>query len=161
MIASEISDVVFSGFRIEGDAATPLGAGIVIRNSTITLSDVEISGARNAGVEYIGNAGGSLVGGDLHDNPGAAVIIRAGASPRIAHNAFTRNAGSERAPGTLLVEAGARPQIVSNTFHGVSPDSLILPASVDRSALLRDNWFVTPPEERPAAPPSRSGRGRR
>ena len=160
VVAFEVSDVYFSGFRVEGDAATPLGAGILIRNSTVTVNDVDISGARNAAVEYIGSEGGSLVGADLHDNPGAAVVVRAGASPRVSHNSFTRNAGSERAPGTLLVEAGAQPVITGNTFYSVSPDSLILPGP-GRASILRDNWFVTPPVERPAAPPGRSGRSRR
>jgi hypothetical protein len=59
------------------------------------------------------------------------------------------------------VEAAARPTITGNTFYGVSPDSLIVPAGVGRAALLRDNFFVNPPVERPAPAPSRSGRGRR
>ncbi|HTH00615.1 MAG TPA: protein phosphatase 2C domain-containing protein [Vicinamibacterales bacterium] len=160
VVAFEVSDAFLSGFRIEGDAATPLGAGILIRNSTVTVTDVDISGARNAAVEYVGNNGGSLIGNDLHDNPGAAIIVRAGASPRITHNTFTRNAGSERTPATLLVEAAARPVITSNTFHSVSPDSLVIPGAA-RAAILRDNWFVSPPVERPTAPPARSGRGRR
>ena len=160
VIAFEVSDVYFSGFRIEGDAATPLGAGIVIRNSSITVSDVDISGARNAAVEYLGTGGGSLLAGDLHDNPGAAIVVRAGASPRIAHNTFARNAGSERAPGTLVVESAARPVITGNTFHSVSPDSIILPGA-ERTVIVRDNWFVNPPGERPTVAPSRSGRGRR
>lgn len=160
VVAYEVSDTYFSGFRIEGDAATPLGAGIVIRNSTVTVSDVDISGARNAAVEYVGSGGGSLIAGDLHDNPGAAIVVRAGASPRIAHNTFARNAGSERAPASLLVEAAARPLITGNTFHGVSPDSIIVPGA-GRAAILRDNWFISPPVERPTAPPARSGRGRR
>ncbi len=160
VVGFEVSDVYFSGFRIEGDAATPLGAGIVIRNSTVTLSDIDISGARIAAVEYVGNGGGSLIGGDLHDNPGAAIVVRAGSSPRIAHTTFARNAGSERAPGTLLVEAAARPVITGNTFHGVSPDSIIVPGA-GRAAIVRDNWFVSPPVERPTAPPARPARGRR
>jgi PPM family protein phosphatase len=160
VVAFEVSDVYFSGFRIAGDAATPLGTGIVIRNSGVTVSDVDITGARNAGVEYIGSGGGSLVGGDLHDNPGSAIVVRAGASPRIAHNTFARNAGSERASGTLLVEAAAHPLITGNTFHGVSPESIIVPGA-GRPAILRDNWFVNPPVERPTGAPARSGRGRR
>jgi hypothetical protein len=160
VVAFEVSDVYFSGFRIEGDAATPLGAGIVIRNSTVTLSDIDITGARNAAIEYLGSGGGSLVGGDLHDNPGAAIVVRAGASPRIVHSAFARNAGSDRAPGTLLVEAAARPVITGNTFHGVGPDSVVIPAS-GRAAILHDNWFVSPPAERPTGPPARAGRSRR
>jgi serine/threonine protein phosphatase PrpC len=160
VVAFEVSDSYFSGFRIEGDAATPLGAGILIRNSTVTLSDIDISGARTAAVEYLGSGGGSLVGGDLHDNPGAAILVRAGSSPRIAHTTFARNAGSERAPGTLLVEAAARPVITGNTFHAVSPDSIIV-SGAGRAAILRDNWFISPPVERPTAPPARPARGRR
>jgi PPM family protein phosphatase len=159
VVAFEVSDVHFSGFRIEGDAATPLGTGIVIRNSTIVVSDVEISGARNAGVEYAGSEGGSLVAADIHDNPGAAIVVRAGTSPRVAHNAFARNAGSERASGTVLVEASARPAIVANTFNGVTADSVVGPG-INRAVILRDNWFVNAPVEHPAPPP-RSGRGRR
>jgi hypothetical protein len=161
VIGFDVSDVVFSGFRIQGDAATPLGAGIVIRNSTVSLSDLDISGARSAAIEYVGNGGGSVVGVDLHDNPGVAIAVRAGTSPRIVHNAFLRNATSETAAGTLLVEAGSRPSIAANTFHGVSPESIIVPPGMARTTLVRDNWFVNPPAEHPAAQPARPGRGRR
>jgi hypothetical protein len=161
VIAFEVSNAVFTGFRIQGDAATPLGAGIVVRNATVSLSDLDISGAGTAGIEYVGNGGGSVVGVDFHDNPGAAIVVRAGASPRVAHNSFARNATSERAPGALLVEAAARPAITSNTFYGVSPESIIVPPGIGRAALLRDNWFVSAPVEHPAAPPARPARGRR
>jgi len=161
VVAFEVSNAGFSGFRIQGDAATPLGAGIIIRNSTVSLTDLDISGANTVGIEYVGSGGGSVVGVDLHDNPGAAIIVRAGASPRVAHNAFARNATSERAPGTLVVEAAARPSITSNTFHGLSAESIIVPPGITRATLLRDNWFVNAPPERPAAPPSRPSRGRR
>jgi PPM family protein phosphatase len=161
VVAFEVSNAGFSGFRIQGDAATPLGTGIVIRNSTVSLTDLDISGANTAGIEYVGSEGGSVVGVDLHDNPGAAIIVRAGTSPRVAHNAFARNATSERAPGTLVVEAAARPSITSNTFHGLSPESIIVPPGMTRATLLRDNWFVNAPPERPATPPSRPSRGRR
>jgi hypothetical protein len=152
---------VFSGFRVVGDAATPLGAGVVVRNSDVALSDIEITGARSAAIEYLGSGGGSVVGADLHDNPGVAIVVRSGASPRIAHNAFARNATSERAAGTLLVEADARPVLTANTFYGVRPESLITPPGFGRGALVRENWFIDTTGERPAAPASRSGRGRR
>lgn len=161
VIGVDVNNVVFTGFRIQGDAATPLGAGILIRNSTVSLSDLDISGARSAAIEYLGNGGGSVVAVDLHDNPGAAILVRAGTSPRIVHNAFARNATSEAAPGTLLVEAGSRPSIAANTFHGVSPESIIVPPGMGRTSLVRDNWFVSVPAEHPAAQPARPGRGRR
>jgi PPM family protein phosphatase len=160
VVAFEVSGAAFSGFRILGDAATPLGAGVVVRNSDIVLSDIEITGAHNAAIEYVGAAGGSLVAAYLHDNPGVAIVVRAGSSPRIAHNAFVRNAASERAAAPLLIEADARPVLTANTFYGVRPESVIVPPALGRAALERDNWFINAAAERPA-PPARAGRGRR
>jgi hypothetical protein len=78
-----------------------------VRNSDLVMSDVEITGAHTYAIEYAGGTGGSIVAAFVHDNPGVAIVLRAGASARIAHSLFVRNATSERAPGTLLV-AGSR-----------------------------------------------------
>jgi PPM family protein phosphatase len=158
LVATEIGSATVLGFRIVGDAATPLGTGIMIRNANVDLSDIEISGAHVAAIEFATGGGGSVTAADLHDNPGAAIIIRGGATPRIAHNAFVRNASSQHAPGVLLVEADAHPTLASNTFVGIRPESLVLPGGSD---IKRDNWFVNPPDP-PATSPSRvPGRGRR
>jgi serine/threonine protein phosphatase PrpC len=158
VVAFDVTDAELSGFRIVGDAATPLGKGVIVRNSTVTLTDLEITGARSAAVEYIGAQGGSIVAGNIHDNPGAAIIVRNGASPRIAHNAFVKNATSERATGTLLVEPAAHPIITANTFVNLRPDSVVVPQTREFNGLVRDNWFI------PGDPPAsgrREGRGRR
>jgi serine/threonine protein phosphatase PrpC len=161
--AFEVNGAVFSGFRIVGDAATPLGIGVVVRNSHVELSDIEVTGAHFAAIEYVGADGGALLASHLRDNPGAALVVGGAASPRIAHNAFARNATSERAAGPLLVEATARPVVTANTFLGLRPESLIVPPAIGRAALERDNWFISTPEREPAAPvrPGRSGRARR
>ena len=161
VVAFEVSDALFSGFRIVGDAATPLGTGVVIRNSQVTLIDIEITGAHIEAIEYVGADGGSLLASHLHDNPGAAIVVRAGSSPRIAHNAFARNATSERAAAPLFVEAAARPVLTANTFYALRPESLIVPATTSRATLERDNWFITPVPERGTAAPPRQGSGRR
>ena len=162
VVAFEVSDAAFAGFRVVGDAATPLGTGVLVRNSQVELRDLEVTGAHVAGIEYVGTDGGSLIAAHLHDNPGAAIVVRTGASPRLAHSAFGRNATSERAAGPLLVETGARPVLTANTFYALRPEALILPPTINRSVVERDNWFITPPGDRmPAATPSRQGRGRR
>jgi serine/threonine protein phosphatase PrpC len=161
VVAFEVSDALFSGFRIVGDAATPLGTGVVIRNSQVALIDIEIIGAHIEAIEYVGADGGSLLASHLHDNPGAAIVVRAGSSPRIAHNAFARNATSERAAAPLFVEAAARPVLTANTFYALRPESLIVPATTSRATLERDNWFITPVPERGTAAPPRQGSGRR
>jgi serine/threonine protein phosphatase PrpC len=158
VVAFDVTDAGLSGFRILGDAATPLGAGVIVRNATVTLNDLEIAGARNAAVEYIGSKGGSIVAGYFHDNPGAAIVVRSGASPRIAHNAFVKNATSERAPGMLVIEANAHPVITANVFYNLRPEALTLPPSGAFPKLERDNWFIPSADPQP---PRREGRGRR
>jgi hypothetical protein len=158
VVAFDVADAALSGFRILGDAATPLGKGVVVRNSTVALDDLEITGAHTAAVEYIGAQGGSIVAGNIHDNPGAAIIVRNGASPRIAHNAFVKNATSERATGTLLVESDAHPIITANTFVNLRPDSVVVPQTGEFNSVLRDNWFFPPG---PPVSDRREGRGRR
>jgi PPM family protein phosphatase len=145
VVAFEVNGAGLSGFRILGDAATPLGAGVLVRNSTVTLSDLEIAGATTAAVEYTGSQGGSIVAGYFHDNLGAAIAVRTGTAPRIAHNAFVRNATSERAVGTLLIDADAHPTITANTFFNQRPESIVLPRGREYAGFARDNWFLPPP----------------
>ncbi len=158
VVAFDVTGAELTGFRIVGDAATPLGAGVIVRNSAVTLSDLEITGAHRVALEYIGSQGGSIVGGYIHDNPGAAIVVRNGASPRIAQNAFVRNATSERATGTLLVEPDAHPVITANTFFNLRPDSVIVPQTGEFNGVTRENWFIP---AGPPASPRREGRGRR
>jgi hypothetical protein len=156
VVAFEVAAAELSGFRILGDAATPLGAGVVVRNSTVILSDLEIAGATTAAVEFVGSQGGSIVAGYFHDNLGPAIAVRDGAAPRIAHNAFVRNATSDRAAGTILVESSAHPTITSNTFFNLRPETVVVPPGFP--PIAHDNWFIAPagPE-----PPRRDARGRR
>jgi serine/threonine protein phosphatase PrpC len=146
VVAFDVNDTAFSGFRVIGDAATPLGTGIIVRNSQAAIADVEITGAQGAAVEYLVGGGGSLVAAYLHDNPGVGIIVRSGAAPRIAHNAFLRNATSARAAGPLLVEDDAHPALTANVFHGARPESIVFPSSADAASFQRDNWFIAPAE---------------
>jgi hypothetical protein len=158
VVATEVGNATMSRFRIVGDAATPLGTGVMIRNANVDLSDIEITGAHVAAIEYAAGASGSVTAADLYDNPGAAIIVRSGATPRIARNLFVRNASSPHAPGVLLVEADARPTLVGNIFDGIRPESLVLPGGID---IKRDNYFVNPPDRPTASPARGAGRGRR
>jgi PPM family protein phosphatase len=150
VVAIDVSDAELTGFRILGDAATPLGIGVSSANATLTLADVEIQGAVTAAVVFGAGAAGGLLGSDVHDNPGAGVIVRNGAAPRIVHNRFAANASSGRAAGPMLIEAGGHPEIRANTFIGVAPASIIGLAGESAAALGIDNWFVAVP--RPARP---------
>jgi len=152
VVAADLSSAEFTGFRIVGDAATPLGTALLVRNASLAVIDVEITGASNVAIDFAQGHGSALIGSHIHDNPGAALAIRSGASPRIAHNAFLRNGMSARAP-TLVIETGAQPQFVANVFQGIAPDALA--ALEDKSlapAFTQDNWFLSTHESKPAAP---------
>ena len=81
VVVAGLSRAELIGFRIIGDAKTPLGVGILVAASAVSIVDVEVSGATSAGVSFTGPTSASLVGSEIHDNPGAALTILAGARP--------------------------------------------------------------------------------
>jgi serine/threonine protein phosphatase PrpC len=159
VVADDVTDAELRGFKIVGDAMTPLGTAVIARNSNLTLTDLEISGARTAAVVFGAGASGALLASDLHDNPGIAVDVRTGAEPRISHNTFSRNATSERSPATVLIEMDGRPEIRSNVFSGVTREAIVGLRGPEAAIVAAANWFVPvpPPEERRG----RSGRRNR
>jgi serine/threonine protein phosphatase PrpC len=153
VVAVGISNAEFAGFRIIGDAATPLGTGVLVKDATVSIVDVEIAGAQTVAIDLTQMPGGGVTGSDIHDNPGAALAIRAGAAPRISHNVFARNGLSERVSAPLAIDAGAEPSIVGNVFQGVVPKVFLPLAEAARLSIMRENWF-------PDAPPSAAPKGR-
>lgn len=129
------------GFRVVGDAQTPLGTGILVEGSGMSIVNVEVSGAAAAAVSFAPNAAGELMSSDIHDNPGAALVIQAGAHPRITHNVFDRNGLSQNTPAAFTVEKGAVPVIQTNVFLGVYPSMFTSLDLEARLKLAQDNWF--------------------
>ena len=158
LVASDVSEVEVRGFRVIGDAATPLGTGILVQQSDLALIDIEVQGARQAAIVFATGASGAVMASDLHDNPGIAIDVRSGAAPRIVANHFARNA-TVRSTGTIIVEPGARPIIEKNVFVGVTVQSVVLPVGTQGPSVAGSNFFVAAP--RPAARGSRgAGQGR-
>ena len=160
VVATDVVDAEVSGLRIVGDAATPLGIGLFIRNARVLLVDIEISGASRTAIEIAPGVGATILAADVHDNPGAGLTVQAGAEPRIAHSQFVRNGMSERAPGAIVIDAGARPRLVGNVFHGVLADSLTGLTPAERASARASNWFLPSDDPAPRRPAAPAGRGR-
>jgi serine/threonine protein phosphatase PrpC len=139
--ATGSSGVELRGFTIVGDARTPLGVGVLVSGSGLSLVDVEISGAATAAISFARDSTATLVASEIHDNPGAALAIAPGAAPRIAHSTFARNGTSPRTPATFWIDKSARPLFERNVFLGVHPDVFATLDQAARLALTRDNWF--------------------
>jgi serine/threonine protein phosphatase PrpC len=161
VVAADVSNAEFQGFRIIGDAATPLGTGVLVKGAQVSIVDVEITGALTVAIDLDLMAGGGVAGSDIHDNPGPALAIRSGASPRIAHNVFARNGLSERARASLIIEADAEPSFMGNVFQGVAPNVFQSLGHAARLSVMRENWFPDGPVSRTttsASPRGRQGR---
>ena len=157
VVAADVTDAEFVGFRIVGDAATPLGTGVLVRNSSVSIVDVEVTGAVNVAIAINDMSGASVLASDIHDNPGAALAIRS-ATPRIAHNVFLRNGMSGHARGALIIEERALPRFSGNVFHGMSLEAFGHLGDAARAAVARDNWFPEPQDPRNTAPNIHRGR---
>jgi len=143
IVARDVIGAAVEGFRIIGDAATPLGTGVAVTNAQLSIADVEITGAGRAAIAVDPASSVSLLGNDIRDNSGAALAIQSGANATVSHNVFMRN-GSAGGRKAMIVEEPGGPLFIANVFVGMSPD--VLAASPDaRAALARDNWFVDAP----------------
>jgi hypothetical protein len=133
------------GFKIVGDARTPLGIGVLVAGTGASLVDVEVSGAGTAAVTFASDSAATMVGSDIHDNPGAALDIHAGAAPRITHSVFGRNGLSPRAPGSIAIAKGATAVVHKNVFLGLRPDVFTSADEASRLMLKSENWFLPHP----------------
>jgi len=141
VVVDGVAGAELAGFRIVGDAATPLGTGVLIRGSQASLADIEVTGAANAAIVVDGISLATILASDVHDNPGASLTIRS-ASTRLAHNVFMRNGTSERVRRSFIIDQGVNPLFTANVFQDVSRDAFGDLSDGERAVLGRDNWFV-------------------
>jgi serine/threonine protein phosphatase PrpC len=158
VVVAGVAGAELAGFRIIGDAATPLGTGVLIRASQASLVDIEVTGAVNAAVVVDGMSVASLLASDIHDNPGAALTIRS-ASARMAHNVFMRNGTSERVRRSFIIDDGANPLFAGNVFQDVVRDAASDLSDGVRVLSGRDNWLADAQDGR--STPSTTPRVRR
>jgi serine/threonine protein phosphatase PrpC len=155
IVASGVQEAAVEGFRIVGDAATPLGTAVLLNGSTVSLSQLSITGATRAAIDVGRRSQAAVTASDIQENAGAAVAIRSGGEAMLSHNVFSKNgAGGESKP--FVVEGGSTAQFVGNVFQGIGPDAVVTPDSPDaRAALTRSNWFVDTRPARSSRPPAR------
>jgi hypothetical protein len=141
VVARGVTDAVLEGFRIVGDAATPLGTGVLAVDAELSISHVEIAGAADAAIDAAGGSRLRVVAADLHDNPGAALAVRAGATAAVSHGVFARNATAGRTRKTLILDGGSTAHFTANVFVGAGAN-VFTGSREARAAFARGNWFV-------------------
>ena len=157
IVASDVQEAAVEGFRIVGDAATPLGTAVLMNGSTVSLSQLSITGATRAAIDVGRGSQAAVTASDIQENAGAAVAIRGGGEAMLSHNVFSRNGGGGGSK-SFVVEGGSNAQFVGNVFQGIGPEAVVTLDNPDaRAALTRSNWFV---DTRPAGSSRPPARGR-
>jgi len=144
VVATGASSGALVGFKVVGDAQTPLGVGVLVAGTGLSLVDIEVSGAATAAISFSRESSATMVGSEIHDNPGAALAILTGATPRITHSVFSRNGSSPHASAIFTIEKGAVPIFQRNVFLGVRPHVFAVLGDATRVKLSSENWFLSP-----------------
>jgi hypothetical protein len=141
--AQGVDDAVLSGFRIAGDATTPLQVGLRLADSSVEVQGVEITGAATAGIDVSGDDRSTMRASFVHDNPGGGVLIAGNAAPTLLNNLIFRNG---RAPGAprpgVEVRDTARPVLVENRFEGNGGGGVVLPSPERGDEIFAWSSFV-------------------
>ncbi len=101
----------FAGFRLEGTAAQPLSAGVLLDNSSIEINDIEVTGAGSCAVRFSGASAGALRAGYFRGNA-CNILVEGESSPRIGGNRLLGPPIEVRAP--------AHPVLANNTLEAAS-----------------------------------------
>ena len=154
IVAADVQEAAVEGFRVVGDAATPLGTAVTMIGSSVSLSQMTVTGATRAAIDVGPGSHATVTASDILDNPGVALAIRRGGRATVTHNAFMRNGAAGPASRPFLLEPEATAQFLANVFQGMPPESVGLLGEA-RAALIRNNWFVDARPQRGARPPAR------
>ncbi len=154
IVATDVQEAAVEGFRVVGDAATPLGTAVVMTRSTVALSQVEITGATRAAVDVGPSSYATITASDILDNPGVGLTVRRGAQVTMSHSHLTRNGAATPGSRPVVIEAGATAELIANVFQGMTPDAVGIPDEA-RAALIRNNWFIDARAQRGSRPPAR------
>lgn len=144
-----------SGFAIAGGGGRPLAIGVLARSANVDLDALDVSGADDAAIAIAGASTAILRASRIHDNPGAGITVRDGATPQILHNYIVGNGlAPGRARAGLDVDASSGALLRWNVITGNGAGNVAGLAAADLGTARGEN--VIGPAAAPAA-----GRGAR
>jgi parallel beta-helix repeat protein len=129
-----------AGFKIAGTGAI----GIRIKDSEIEVTDVEITGMREAAIEVEGESPALIRANTIVGNPGVGIFVRGAARPVITNNVVI---GNGRTPGALRpgihVAGAAAPIIQGNVVAENGVEQIWASPFFNTETLLQKN-FIAP-----------------
>ncbi|MFL6198694.1 MAG: right-handed parallel beta-helix repeat-containing protein [Thermoanaerobaculia bacterium] len=147
-----------AGFKIEGGAV-----GLLLDGAQVEVSEVEVTGAAEAGIAISGADRSAIETSYVHDNAGTGIVIDGGAATRIRQNLIARNGTKmPKRPG-VDVRGQSRPLLIENRIEGNGAAGVWVPSAERTDEILQWNQFgrasrsqavkVAPPASTPAQAP--------
>jgi parallel beta-helix repeat protein len=147
--------------RISGFRIIALAVGLLLDGSQVQVTEMDISGATEAGIEITGADRSSIETSFVHDNTGPGILVSGDAATKIQKNLISKNGKGKKtkAPG-VEIRGGAQPLLIDNKFEGNAAAGVWLPAAERGDEIFNWNRFegsarakavqVAPPAPTPA-----------
>lgn len=124
------------GFKIEAGAV-----GLLLEGAQVEASELEITGAAEAGITISGPDRSTVESCYVHDNAGAGIVVDGGAATRVRQNLIARNGTkTPKRPG-IEVRGQARPLLVDNRIEGNGAAGVWIPTPERTDEILQWNQF--------------------
>ena len=153
--ARGVTGAKLSGFAIGAGPGQPLAVGLLAEAATVEVDRIEISGAREAGVEFRAGASVTLSNSLIRDNEGSGVIVRTRAEPRLERNVIIHNGHGPQRRAGVVVEPGAAPELEGNGIGGNGGEAVQGWPAATLASLAQRNVLSPVPGSTVAAPPTR------
>ncbi|MDP9170195.1 MAG: protein phosphatase 2C domain-containing protein [Acidobacteriota bacterium] len=130
------------GVWIQGDLQAPASVGIEVIDSTVTISNVRVTGVLT-GIDIKGASSPLITSSQIANNLGAGIDVGAGSSPRIENNLIAANGNGKPGVGRpgVEVEGAARPILKDNGIVDNAAEAIWIHAGTWAPADFAENFF--------------------
>jgi hypothetical protein len=123
IVARGIGKAVINGLRVASDDTHPLTTGILVANSSVSLVNLDVSGAVYTGIRIEGDSSPRVTECFVHLNGGSGVGIRDHSAPELIRNQIMQNGLMVNAPRPgIEVGPAAKPLLEGNLISGNGAD---------------------------------------
>jgi parallel beta-helix repeat protein len=127
---------------IQGDADAPLSVGIEIRDSSVSVSNVRVSGA-GTGIKVSGTSSPAISASQITNNAGPGILVELSAAPRLDGNLIAANGNAK--PGTakpgVEVLDGGHPVLKNNGIVDNGAEPIWIHGVSFRNDDYEENYF--------------------
>jgi parallel beta-helix repeat protein len=142
IMARRIDSGSAEGLWIEGDAGSPLSAGIELEDASSSIVNCKIMGA-NVGILIHGVSSAPISSNEIVNNLGAGIEIAGPATPKLNGNLIAANGSGKPGPAKPGVEVRepARPVLKDNAIIDNAADAIWIEGHGWQPADYEENFF--------------------